>query len=432
MTAAGPVPALSVIVPALDEGPHVRAHLARIVASVERLGRPFEVLLVDDGSADDTGAEARAAAATDPRVRVVTHPTNRGKGAALATGCAEARGDVLVFLDADLEISPDEIGPLLARLEASGAAVAVGSKYAPGARERRPWHRAWLSRAYLLVTSVLFRLPIRDTQTGLKALRRDVARALVPALRTRRWAWDVELLVLAHRAGARIVAAPVTVDFRRPGVRIGLRGFVDSGLDTVAVFLRDRGLGAYGRAVARAARGDREARSAAAERRQHQDSDRRPPPHASPPSWEGPHAIRPARRRGARARRRRPPARHAPPGPRATPRGARRRRPGRAHDPRAGCRRARRPGARPLRTCRAATGAATRPTPPRPRRPRCRPSSRARTRARAPASRRPRRGAPRPCTGRRRRARTAPAPPAPAAARRARRGTRPPPRPRGT
>ncbi|MFO0932852.1 MAG: glycosyltransferase [Planctomycetota bacterium] len=260
MTAAGPAPALSVIVPALDEGPHVRAHLARIVASVERLGRPFEVLLVDDGSADDTGAEARAAAAADARVRVVAHATNRGKGAALATGCAEARGDVLVFLDADLEISPDEIGPLLARLEASGAAVAVGSKYAPGARERRPWHRAWLSRAYLLVTSVLFRLPIRDTQTGLKALRRDVARALVPALRTQRWAWDVELLVLAHRAGARIVAAPVTVDFRRPGVRIGARGFLDSGLDTVAVFLRDRGLGAYGRAVARAAGRDREAR----------------------------------------------------------------------------------------------------------------------------------------------------------------------------
>jgi hypothetical protein len=259
MTAAGPVPALSVIVPALDEGPHVRAHLARIVASVERLGRPFEVLLVDDGSADDTGAEARAAAATDPRVRVVTHPTNRGKGAALATGCAEARGDVLVFLDADLEISPDEIGPLLARLEASGAAVAVGSKYAPGARERRPWHRAWLSRAYLLVTSVLFRLPIRDTQTGLKALRRDVARALCPRC-ARAGGPGTSSCSCSRTRRARIVAAPVTVDFRRPGVRIGLRGFVDSGLDTVAVFLRDRGLGAYGRAVARAARGDREAR----------------------------------------------------------------------------------------------------------------------------------------------------------------------------
>jgi hypothetical protein len=262
MTAAGPVPALSVIVPALDEGPHVRAHLARIVSALERLGRPFEVVLVDDGSADDTGAEARAAAAADARVRVVAHARNRGKGAALATGCAEARGDVLVFLDADLEISPDEIGPLLARMDAVGAAVAVGSKYAPGARERRPWHRALLSRVYLGVTSVLFRLPIRDTQTGLKALRRDVARALVPALRTRRWAWDVELLVLAHRAGARFVAAPVTVDFRRPGVRIGARGFLDSGLDTLAVFLRDRGLGAYGPAVARAAGRDREARPA--------------------------------------------------------------------------------------------------------------------------------------------------------------------------
>jgi|GEM_PF-2180751 len=250
MTAAGPDPALSVIVPALDEGPHVRAHLRRIVAAVARLGRPFEVLLVDDGSRDDTGREARAAAADDPRVRVVAHPRNRGKGAALATGCAHARGEVLVFLDADLEIAPEEIGPLLAAMEADRADVAVGSKYAPGARVRRPRHRAVLSRAYLLVTSLLFRLPIRDTQTGLKALRRDVARALVPALRTQRWAWDVELLVLAHRARLRIVAVPVTVDFRRAGVRIGARGFLDSGLDTLAVFLRDRGLGAYGAVVA--------------------------------------------------------------------------------------------------------------------------------------------------------------------------------------
>jgi dolichol-phosphate mannosyltransferase len=254
MGSASPyAPQLSIVVPAFNEAGHVREHLRRITAVVESLGRPFEVILVDDGSRDATAAEADAAARDDARIAVVRHGANEGKGAALATGCRAARGDVLVFLDADLEIAPESIGPLLARMDADGAGVAVGSKYVEGSRERRPLWRAMLSRLYLAVTSVLFRLPIRDTQTGLKALRRDVADAVVPALRTRRWAWDVELLVLAHRVGARIVAVPVTVDFRRPGVRIGWRGFLDSGLDTLAVFLRDRGLAAYGR-VAKTAR----------------------------------------------------------------------------------------------------------------------------------------------------------------------------------
>ncbi len=237
------------IVPAYDEAPHVRAHLARICAAMAELRRSFEVLLVDDGSRDGTAAEADAAARADPRIRVLRHARNEGKGAALASGCGGARGGVLVFLDADLEIAPEHVGALLARLEAAGADVAVGSKYAPGASERRPLHRVLLSRLYLAVTSVLFRLPIADTQTGLKILRREVARAVVPAIRARRFAWDIELLLLAHRLGARIVSGPVAVDFLERGTRIGWRGFLASGVDTVATFVRDRGLGAYGAAL---------------------------------------------------------------------------------------------------------------------------------------------------------------------------------------
>lgn len=253
---ASGAPALSVIVPAFDEGPHVHPHLRRIVAVLETFGQSFEVLLVDDGSGDDTAAQARAAATDDPRIRVLSHARNQGKGAALATGCAAAEGETLVFLDADLDIAPEEVGPLVECLERARADVAVGSKYLPGARQRRPRVRTILSRLHLAVTSVLFRLPIRDTQTGLKALRREVARRLVPALSSRRFAFDVELLVLAHRAGCRIVAAPVTVDFRRAGVRIGWRGFVAAGVETLAVFVRDRALCAYGAVASRRRRRD--------------------------------------------------------------------------------------------------------------------------------------------------------------------------------
>lgn len=246
---ASGAPALSVVVPAFEEGAHVRAHLARIAAALDATGRAFEILLVDDGSTDATAAEAARAAAADPRVRVERHARNLGKGAALETGTRAARGDVVVYLDADLEISPEEVPPLLARFEREGADVLVGSKYAEGARERRPLHRVLLSRLYWLVTSLLFRLPIRDTQTGLKILDRALALAVIPAVRTRRWAWDIEVLVLAHRRGARIVSGPVSVDFKAGGARIGWRGVVASALDTLAVFLRARCLGAYGGAA---------------------------------------------------------------------------------------------------------------------------------------------------------------------------------------
>lgn len=247
-------PRLSVVVPAFEEAVHVRAHLERIAAALDRQARTFEIVLVDDGSRDATAAEAAAAAALDPRIRVERHATNLGKGAALETGTRVARGEVLVYLDADLEITPEQLLPLLDRFERLGADVLVGSKYAEGASERRPLHRVLLSRLYWFVTALLFRLPIRDTQTGLKILSRAVAATVIPAVRTRRWAWDIEVLVLAHRAGARIVSGPVTVDFLAGGARIGLRGVVASALDTLIVFLRAKALGAYARVPSRGRR----------------------------------------------------------------------------------------------------------------------------------------------------------------------------------
>jgi hypothetical protein len=241
---------VSVVVPARDEGPHVRAHLGRITAEMERLGRTFEVLLVDDGSRDATRAEAEALAREDARVRVLAHERNLGKGAALATGCAAASGEVLVFLDADLEISPDQVGPILALVDPGGADVAVGSKYHPLSTRRRPLARVLLSRLYQAATAVLFRLPIRDTQTGLKVVRRRVARAVVPAIRAKRYAWDIELLLLAHRIGARIASGPVSVDFLERGARIPWRGFLASGIDTLRAFVRDRWFAGYARDLA--------------------------------------------------------------------------------------------------------------------------------------------------------------------------------------
>jgi predicted glycoside hydrolase/deacetylase ChbG (UPF0249 family) len=247
-------PALSVVVPAYDEAEHLAENLRRLVDCLERTPRPFEVLVVDDGSRDGTAAAAETVAASDARVRVLRHPRNLGKGAALATGCAAARGAVLALLDADLEIPPEEVPALVALLETSGADLAVGSKYHPRATLRWPWHRRALSRLYHLATALLFRLPLRDTQTGLKALRLEAARDLVPRLTSRRFAWDVELLLLAHRRGRRAVTGPVRVEPSSRASRVTPLGALLAGWDTFRIFLRDRGLGAYGGTRRRGAR----------------------------------------------------------------------------------------------------------------------------------------------------------------------------------
>jgi predicted glycoside hydrolase/deacetylase ChbG (UPF0249 family) len=236
---------LSVIVPAFDEAAAIAANLRRLLATLDVTGRPFEVIVVDDGSSDGTGDAARAVAAGDVRVRVLTNARNEGKGRALAAGVAAAREPILVLLDADLEIPPEDVLPLVERLETSGADVAVGSKYHAQATLHWPLYRRALSRAYHAVTAVLFRLPLRDTQTGLKAIRREVAVSLVPQLRSRRFAWDLELLLLAHRSGHAFVTGPVHVRPAARASRVGWGGALQAGLDTLRIFWRDRALGYY-------------------------------------------------------------------------------------------------------------------------------------------------------------------------------------------
>ncbi len=244
---------ISVLLPAYDEAAHIADHLRRLLARLEADGRPFEILVIDDGSTDATAAEARRVAGTDARVRVLAHERNRGKGAALASGCLAARMPLVVFFDADLEIPPRDIAPLVARLEAAQADVAVGSKYHPEARLRWPPLRRALSRLYQFATALLFRLPLRDTQTGLKAVRREVAVGLVPRLRARRFAWDLELILAAHREGRSFVTGPVHVEPAARVSRVRPAGALHAGLDTLRIFARHVGLGAYPRRRPRAA-----------------------------------------------------------------------------------------------------------------------------------------------------------------------------------
>ncbi len=229
---------ISVVIPAFNEAEMVTRCLAETVAALETLDAPYEVILVDDGSSDGTAELARAAAELLPRVRVIGNEINLGKGSALARGAFSALGDVVLFVDADLEVHPRQLVLLLERMEATGADVVIGSKLHPASRIDVPSGRHALSVGYYLLVRLLFRLPVHDTQTGLKLFRREPLIRVLPRLLVKRFAHDLEVLVNINRLGYRIEEAPVVVTRTRPFPRIGWQDVWRIGWDTAAIWYR--------------------------------------------------------------------------------------------------------------------------------------------------------------------------------------------------
>ncbi len=233
-TSRGGPPRLSVILPARNEGHHIHANLVRICDALREVAA--EVIVVDDGSQDATSSEAARAAAAGSPVRVVRLATNLGKGAALFRGFAEARGSLIAFLDADLEIAPENVLRLLQVMDATQAAVVVGTK----AGNTFPLARRLLSRLFRSAVSSLFGLSVSDTQTGIKLFRREVLEHVAPRMSISRFAFDIELLVAATRFGYQIAECPITAEFRREGRlgRIGLRHQAQMLLDCARIYYR--------------------------------------------------------------------------------------------------------------------------------------------------------------------------------------------------
>ena len=227
---------LSVIVPAYQEGARIRANLQRLLGELDRMGASYEVIVVSDGSTDDTVAEARSV--DSPRVCVLSYAVNMGKGHALSRGVQQASGELVTFIDADMELNPREIRTFVNLLESGGYDIVVGSKRHRQSRVQYPAFRRLQSMAYQLLVRVLFSLHVRDTQTGLKLFRRDVLAEAVPLLAVKRFAFDLELLVVAHYLGYRlIVEAPIELDFQfESSVRLSAAFQVL--WDTAAIFYR--------------------------------------------------------------------------------------------------------------------------------------------------------------------------------------------------
>lgn len=239
---------ISVVMPAYNESQIIEKNLGEVVRTLRSFGYDFEVIVVDDGSPDDTHMQAVGARLIYPdHVRVVRYDENAGKGNAVMCGTRYASGDLVVFLDADMDLHPEQIPNFFEIMDANNADIVVGSKHHPASQVNYPFLRRIYSRCYFMLVNILFGLPVRDTQTGLKVFKIEVLHRVFANVLAKRFAFDIELLACAHRLGYKICEAPVKVDFQRSIGRVRIRDVVNVGLDTLAIFYRMKILKYYDR-----------------------------------------------------------------------------------------------------------------------------------------------------------------------------------------
>ena len=236
---------LSVIMPAYG----LETVIAKNLATVSRLldGHiPFEILPVDDGSHDRTAEEIRRVAEEDPaHIRPVFVKVNAGKGNALKRGFEASSGTHILLLDGDLDLSPERIPTFFDVMEREKAAIVIGSKRHPDSKIDYPWNRRLSSAVYYTLVRILVGLPVSDTQVGMKLFTREALKWSFDRMLVKAFAFDLEVLSIAHAQGYRVAEAPIEMHF---GKKVGCLSWTNvrqTMNDTLAIFYRLRILRYY-------------------------------------------------------------------------------------------------------------------------------------------------------------------------------------------
>ena len=226
-------PTYSIVIPAYNESERIALTLERILAHVRERDWSAEILVVNDGSSDDTADIVRRFAEQHGNLNLLENPGNRGKGYSVRNGMRHASGELVLFSDADLSSPIEEADKLFAAL-AAGADVAIGSRWlrAELQTQRQPLHRQLLGRIFNLLLRSVLGLHYRDTQCGFKAFTQRATRLIFPLQQIERWGFDPEILFLAHKFRLKVQEVPVHWAHRE-GTRInpvrdGLRMFLET------------------------------------------------------------------------------------------------------------------------------------------------------------------------------------------------------------
>jgi glycosyltransferase involved in cell wall biosynthesis len=242
-------PNYSIVIPAFNEAGRIPATLKSVVDCVRRQGWSAEVLVVDDGSTDQTAQVVRAFAAGAPEVRLLQNSGNKGKGFSVRSGMLQALGEVVMFTDADLSAPIEEAERLFAAI-AAGADIAIGSRWLESGRQthRQPFYRQFFGRCFNAVTRLVMGLKFADTQCGFKAFTRGSAQTVFQLQTILRWGFDPEILFIALKRGYRIEEVPVSwahdertrMSYLKDGIKM---------LEEIAIIRWNALLGRYGKQI---------------------------------------------------------------------------------------------------------------------------------------------------------------------------------------
>jgi len=247
-------PKYSIVIPAYNESGRLPLTLSSVVSCIRTRGWDAEIIVVNDGSTDGTADVVHQFADSAPEVwstenrlivgraiqslpddrrpvelRLLENPGNRGKGYSVRAGMLAARGDVVLFTDADLSAPIEEAERLFAAIQ-EGADIAIGSRWLESGRQtqRQPLYRQFFGRCFNAVTRAVMRLPFADTQCGLKAFTREAAQTVFQLQTIDRWGFDPEILFIALKRGYWIIEVPVSwahdertrMSYLRDGIRM--------------------------------------------------------------------------------------------------------------------------------------------------------------------------------------------------------------------
>lgn len=227
---------LSVIVPFYRE-PKITENIKTIENILDKSFSNFEIICVEDGRSDSKNSNFVKKKSN--RIKVLSYPFNVGKGFALAYGFTQSKGNLVAFLDGDLDIHPKQLRLFVDLMDLVNADIVIGSKRHPLSQVHYPPLRRIYSRVYQILVRLLFGLNITDTQVGIKLFKRKVLRDVIPRLMVKAWAFDLEVLVVAHRLGyRRIIEAPIELKMRRFGSKINFTAVRHILIETAAIFYR--------------------------------------------------------------------------------------------------------------------------------------------------------------------------------------------------
>ena len=234
----------SLIVPAYNEGNNIFHNLEVMENTLLEIlpDGDFEIIPVNDGSKDNTAEEIRRAADSLQKINPVIYEINRGKGGALIEGVSHTKGDIVAFLDADLDISPNHFKTYIPAYKDNHADVVIGSKMHKDSNLDYPLARKVFSVGYFVLLKILFGMGLKDTQTGIKLYRGDLIREIAPKLTVKGFAFDIEILALALARKAKIIEMPVEIVYSRESAtsRIKFKDIWKMFTDTLGIWWRIR------------------------------------------------------------------------------------------------------------------------------------------------------------------------------------------------